>query len=216
MPDISVIICTHNPRPDYLRRVLDALKANTLPIERWELLLIDNASKERLAGAWDLSWHPRARHIREDKAGLNFARMRGFAEAQGKIAVFVDDDNVLAHDWLEHALEIFRQWERVGASGGMTKAVYGTTPPPWLPPLAKNLAVGAPQDRTGVVARGGLIWGAGLAVRCSAWRALVDSGFTFAGTDRVGDALVSSGDVELCHALQIAGWDIRYCADLRL
>jgi len=76
--------------------------------------------------------------------------------------------------------------------------------------------VGTPQDRTGVVARGGLIWGAGLAVRCGAWRALIDSGFTFAGTDRIRDALVSSGDLELCHALQIAGWDIHYCADLRL
>ena len=62
---ISVIICTHNPRPDYLRRVLDALKAQTLPKERWELLLIDNASNEPLSGEWDLSWHPHARHIRE-------------------------------------------------------------------------------------------------------------------------------------------------------
>ena len=45
MISISAIICTHNPRPDYLRRVLDALKAQTLPKEQWELLLIDNASK---------------------------------------------------------------------------------------------------------------------------------------------------------------------------
>jgi hypothetical protein len=48
-----------------LRRVLDALKAQTLPKEQWELLLIDNASKEPLAESWDLSWHPHARHIRE-------------------------------------------------------------------------------------------------------------------------------------------------------
>jgi len=40
MIPVSVIICTHNPRPDYLQRVLDALKAQTLPKENWELLLM--------------------------------------------------------------------------------------------------------------------------------------------------------------------------------
>ena len=43
--DFSVIICTHNPRSDYLRRVLDALKAQTLLREQWELLLIDNGPR---------------------------------------------------------------------------------------------------------------------------------------------------------------------------
>jgi glycosyltransferase involved in cell wall biosynthesis len=40
---VSVVICTHNSRRGYLVRVLDALKAQTLPREQWELLLIDNA-----------------------------------------------------------------------------------------------------------------------------------------------------------------------------
>ena len=83
--NLSVIICTHNPRKDYLTRVLQALKAQTLPKDQWELLLIDNASDQELARSWDLSWHPHGRHIREDKTGLNFARARGFAEAQGEI-----------------------------------------------------------------------------------------------------------------------------------
>lgn len=47
-PDISVVICTHNPREDYLRRTLEALRIQTLAKERWELLLIDNASKQPL------------------------------------------------------------------------------------------------------------------------------------------------------------------------
>ena len=37
---LSVIICTHNPRSDYLRRVLKALSEQTLLKERWEMLLI--------------------------------------------------------------------------------------------------------------------------------------------------------------------------------
>src|SRR5260221_12668969 len=104
--ECSVIICTHNPRPDYLRRVLDALRAQTLPKEQWELLLIDNASKEPLAWAWDLSWHPQARNLREDEPGLTPARLRGIRESTSNLLLFVDADNVLAPDNLAVALRL--------------------------------------------------------------------------------------------------------------
>jgi glycosyltransferase involved in cell wall biosynthesis len=45
---ISVIICTHNPREDYLRQTLAAWRAQTLPTAQGELRLIDNASKRNL------------------------------------------------------------------------------------------------------------------------------------------------------------------------
>ncbi len=47
---ISAIICTHNPRPHYLRRVLEALNRQTLDKGEWELLLVDNASRQPLRG----------------------------------------------------------------------------------------------------------------------------------------------------------------------
>ena len=97
----------------------------------------------------------------------------------------------------------------------MTVPVYEQEPPDWLPPLAMNLAVGRPQAST-VVRSGGFLWGAGLAVRGEAWANLVNTGFRFLGTDRSGGTLVSSGDAELCHALQIAGWQIWYCERLKL
>ena len=37
VPEISVTICTRKSREDHLNRVLDALKGQTLPIDRWEL-----------------------------------------------------------------------------------------------------------------------------------------------------------------------------------
>jgi glycosyltransferase involved in cell wall biosynthesis len=46
---ISVITCTHNPRQDYLDKVLTALKAQTLSLDQWEYLLVDNASNQLLA-----------------------------------------------------------------------------------------------------------------------------------------------------------------------
>ena len=55
MQPISVIICSLNPRSDYLRRVLDSLQGQTLPASKWELLLVDNGSDYPLADSWDLS-----------------------------------------------------------------------------------------------------------------------------------------------------------------
>ena len=58
-PELSVILCTHNPRAAFLAETLAGLRAQTLPPERWELLVVDNASNQPLVP--DLAWHPRAR-----------------------------------------------------------------------------------------------------------------------------------------------------------
>jgi len=102
--EISVIICAHDPGPRYLRRVLEALRAQTLPMEDWELLLVDTRPRSPLAAVWDLSWHPRARHVQEGELGIAAARRAGLRSAAADLIVFVDDDNVLAPDYLETGL----------------------------------------------------------------------------------------------------------------
>jgi glycosyltransferase involved in cell wall biosynthesis len=139
---VSAIICTHNPRPDYLRRVLDALKAQTLLKEQWELLLIDNASKEPLAKSCDLSWHPQARHISEDELGLTPARLRGIAEAEGGLLVFIDDDNILTPDYLEYAATIPGSYSHIGVFGaGTLEPEFEEEPEPAVRPWLHMLAL---------------------------------------------------------------------------
>ncbi len=48
---VSVVIPTHNPRKDYLARVVDALRGQTLSKDLWELLIVDNGSRVPLAAA---------------------------------------------------------------------------------------------------------------------------------------------------------------------
>jgi len=149
-------------------RALDGLKAQTFPKDQWELLLIDNASKEPLAGRWDLSWHPQARHIREDKLGLASARLRGIEESEAELLLFVDDDNVLAADYCQKLCQIAGRFPQLGCVGaGQIEPEYEITPSPrltaYLPLLAlrtvsKVVWSNTPED--------GLIpYGAGLAVR---------------------------------------------------
>lgn len=165
---ISVITCTHNPRIDYLRRVLDALDAQTLPKEQWELLLIDNASKEKLANVWDLSWHPRGKIIREDNIGLTSARLRGIKESEGKLLVFVDDDNVPNVDYLANAARLAAEWPMLGAFGASISGEFETPPPDWIVPYLECLAI-RELDRDYWCNLGGispaLPCGAGLCVR---------------------------------------------------
>ncbi|MCY7333507.1 MAG: glycosyltransferase family 2 protein [Pseudanabaena sp. CAN_BIN31] len=139
--EISVILCTHNPNRVYIARVLEALQSQTLPSELWELLIVDNASDRILASEIDLSWHPYARHIREDKLGLTPARLRGIQEAKAEILIFVDDDNILELNYLKTAWQIGKEFPFLGAWGGQTIPQFEEIPPEWTKPYWIALAI---------------------------------------------------------------------------
>ena len=199
---LSVIVCTHNPRPDYLRRALDALRAQTLAMDQWELILIDNCSDTPIEERFDLSWHPDGRHVREAELGLTPARLRGIREAKGEYLVFVDDDNLLAPDYCEVLLQLRERFAQIGCFGaGVIEPEFEVVPQPdvepYLPSLALRSAEKAawsnnPQDRV-------IPWGAGLAVHRDVAACYLN---TVAGCpirrrlDRSGSSLVSGGDEE--------------------
>lgn len=199
--ELSVIIPTHNPRPDYLRRTLNALEKQTLPLNRWELLLIDNASATPLASKYGADWHPHARWVREEELGLTPARLRGISEAQAELLVLVDDDNILAPTYLQSALDISREYPWLGAFGALhIHPEYEEQPAPELERYLYMLALRS-GDRDLFANLGTLTsatpYGAGLCVRAEVGRALAREkqrgGVMF---DRKGKDLFSSGDLE--------------------
>src|SRR5207244_4152321 len=116
---LSVIIPTHNPTARRFERTLKGLKAQTLDYSSWELLVVDNATPDReYVAGFDLSWHPNARIIREEKLGLTAARLAGIKASLGEYLIFVDDDNVLDPDYLKHVEAIFKCNLKLGAVGG--------------------------------------------------------------------------------------------------
>ena len=152
-----------------MRRVLEALRSQALPFEKWELLLIDNASFEHLEPVWDISWHPNARHVRENELGLAHARECGMREAAAEILVFVDDDNVLNSDYLSEVVKIGRKWPRLGIWGSNSISGEFEFPPPsnvlaYLPYLALRDA-GTVCWSNVATCRQALPCGAGLCVR---------------------------------------------------
>jgi hypothetical protein len=201
---LSVVICSHNPRPAYLVRVLDALRTQSLPFENWELLLIDNASKDGLASQFDIGWHPRGRHVREEQIGLTAARVRGIRESFGDIIVFVDDDNLLAPDYLEQTLRISESWPALGAWGGQCIPEFEQRPAEWTRRYWNWIALcEVDRDRWSNLATdtAAMPYGAGMCVRrCVAnhYQLKLGRDPNRPTLDRTGDLLIAGGDTDMC------------------
>lgn len=226
---VSVIICTHNPRREYLEEVLAAMAAQTLAKSDWELLIVDNASKEILSNQLDLSWHHQARCIREKTLGLTAARLCGFREAQSDILVFADDDNVLAPDYLEQTLKIFQQHTSLGAIGGKSLPRFEVAPESWLADINPPLGIRDLGDEVKVCSWNSLTAkrqypsfapiGAGLAIRrvaAAVYANRVTGNQTRLAFGRTGKKLISGEDNDIVMTLLAEGWDVGYFPELRL
>jgi glycosyltransferase involved in cell wall biosynthesis len=221
--DISVIICTHNPRPDYLQRTLAALKLQTLPLERWEFLLVDNASQPPVAQQYDLAWHPHGRHISETTLGLTPARLRGIAESRAQWLVFVDDDNLLAPDYLARVLAIAASHPRLAVFGaGKLRPEFEISPPPELKNLLSLLAlrdVDAPRWGSNPKDAANLPCGAGLCARretAAQFARLVEQLKTGVVLGRKGGELFSHEDDLFSWAAAGAGMDFGVFPELQI
>ena len=221
MLDISVVICSHNPRPDYLHRVLESLQRQTLSPHQWELLLVDNASDKPLAAEWDLSWHANGRHVLESELGLSAARLSGMRMSAANIIVFVDDDNVLDPGYLSTALGIARAWPNLGTWGsGSTLPEFEVEPSVSLQGFLPSLALReTPVARWGnVLAQEATPWGAGLCMRRKVAEAYLrrweESSFRIG--DRKGKSLLGGGDVEISFVARDIGFGTGVFPELKL
>jgi GT2 family glycosyltransferase len=221
-PLISVILCTHNPREDYLLRTLDALKHQTLARDQWEFLLVDNASTKPVSDQHDVSWHPFGRHVREDTIGLTHARIRGIRDSSGPLLVFVDDDNILDRKYLETAVDIADKWFCLGVWGGNIDAEFETEPSTEVKPYLVWIAV-IPVTRTHFTSEYSapcpLPVGAGMCVRrtvAEKWAHNVIQSPTRLDLDRKGESLASCGDVDLRNEAIACGLGLAMFPELSL
>lgn len=221
MPSISVAICTHNPRLDYLSRVLEALKVQTLPFSDWELLLIDNASATPVSESVDLGWHPNARIISESELGIAAARLRTMREFTGELLIFFDDDNVMAGDYLERCSELFVKRPDLGAVSGCLMPEYESPPPEWFAPYESWIAVRRITKSTWsnfLDSRSEPVTAGMCLRRCVATafiKATVDNPIMRV-LDRRGSSLLSGEDVAIAKTAMKLGYSVGQFAELRI
>lgn len=98
MPTVSAAVCTRN-RTRMLWRALSALATQSKrPIE---IIVVDNAPDSDESQRMIEAEFPFVRYLREEAPGLDFARNRALREAVGDIVAFLDDDVVVAENWID-------------------------------------------------------------------------------------------------------------------
>lgn len=220
--ELSVVLPAHDPRLDVLARVLEGLRRQTLHPGRWELLVVDNRSTPPLAPALDLAWHPAARVLREETLGLTPARCTGFRAAAGEFIVLVDDDNVLAPDYLETALQIAGECPRLGAWGGSVSPRFERpdhAPPLSLYPLLTLRVVDRDLWSNDPDHHASTPWGAGLCVRrhvAAAYVRRLEEDERGLALDLKGRELVYGGDTEIAYTACDMGLEKGIFGALRL
>ena len=119
--EVSVVVATYN-RARLLHTLLEDLAAQTLASDRFDLVLVDDGSREPVRPFVEkLSLPYRVQLIEQPNAGQASARDRGIRAATGRVVVIVDDDMALVPGFLEAHLR---------AHDGGADVVMGLIEPP--------------------------------------------------------------------------------------
>lgn len=131
--EISVIVPTRDRAP-MLRRCLEGMARQDLDRGKFEVLVVDNGSRDETAQVVDeLRSHAGLAFqlLHEPRPGLHRGRHCGMNAARTERLVFVDDDIIPEPSWLGAILEAFTSG---GARlvGGRNLPDWGASPPTWL------------------------------------------------------------------------------------
>ncbi|NJP06008.1 MAG: glycosyltransferase family 2 protein [Chloroflexaceae bacterium] len=130
---ISAIICTQN-RADYLQKALQSLVDQTLDQEQYEIIVVDNASKDHTRQVVEsFATEPHVQYIYEPVLGLSRARNTGAHHARGTYIAYLDDDAIAVPGWLVNIVDMFETFQPTpGGVGGKSIPIWEAPPPPWL------------------------------------------------------------------------------------
>lgn len=107
---LSVIICTYN-RAGFLRQVLESLRNQTMAQSEFEIILIDDGSSDDTRETVESfrSLLP-LKYFFQRNAGLASAKNHGIFAAQGRVLLFLDDDDITMPSLLEEHMRTHRSY----------------------------------------------------------------------------------------------------------
>jgi glycosyltransferase involved in cell wall biosynthesis len=198
-PFVSVIIPVFEDRGG-LAVALEALARQTYPASRFEVIVVDNAS--RAPPAEVVGRFPFAQLGHEPRPGSYSARNRGLTLAQGEIFAFTDADCEPAEDWLERGVARVLEGGRV-VVGGLIQARPRKPGRP-TPTELYDIIYGYQHRRSIERTRGCYT------ANVIAPRAAFDEAGPFDSN------LLSGGDYDWSRRAAAAGFKVVYCEDVRV
>lgn len=131
---ISAIISTYN-REKYLPDLLQSLTEQSLGLDKFEILLVNNNSSDNTEAISKKfkEDHPNVKfhYFLETQQGLSYARNRGIAESKGEYLVFVDDDAIMCNEYLEVVADYFDAHPETEGIGGKILIQFEGEKPDW-------------------------------------------------------------------------------------
>lgn len=192
MIEATVIVAARNAERGVVR-LLEALEAQTLERSRFEVIVVDDGSRDGTAEV--ARRHGLARVIQAPTSrGAYAARNRAIAEASGAVIAVTDADCRPAEDWLEAGLS---ELDVLGSDlvGGRIEV-----PLPARPTLAEVLEFARFFDQEHAVEVLGITSTSNLFVR----------GGVIAAIGPFNERMVSGGDAEFTKRATAAGFTLRY------
>jgi glycosyltransferase involved in cell wall biosynthesis len=136
---VSVIIPTYN-RSGLLERTVESLLAQNYPADRFEIILVDNASTDDTPHviARLVALNACVRRMKEPRRGAHFARNAGATVSLGEILYFTDDDMIADPNLLATIVVPFSMDANIGAATGRVLPKWETEPPVWVLTHCRN------------------------------------------------------------------------------
>lgn len=134
---ISVIVPTYN-NATILSSSLKTWTNQTMSITDYEVLVVDNNSKDRTADLIHdiIKEVANIHYVKESKPGATNARHAGARVAKGDILVFADDDGLYNHECLEVIRDTFARNQEVEAIACKIDILWDKQAPDWIAPYA--------------------------------------------------------------------------------
>jgi len=134
-PFVSVIIPVLNEERT-IRECLTSLIKMDYPVERREILVVDNGSTDRTA---EIVKSFPIQYLQEELRGSAAARNKGIKASRGEIVAFTDADCVVTTGWLWELVRAFDE-EGVGGVAGEVVAYPPRTPAEWYAARVRHLS----------------------------------------------------------------------------
>jgi glycosyltransferase involved in cell wall biosynthesis len=113
----SVIIPTYN-RVDSLRNILQALTKQNYPLDQFEVLVVDDGSKDDTSSIANEKFPFAFQYFRQTNQGATVARNHAADQARGDVLIFLDDDIAVVPEFIS-AFAAAHQQDRVVAVGNL-------------------------------------------------------------------------------------------------
>ena len=197
-PHVSVIVPVFNQSAGLIQ-CLDALGRQSCPNESYEVIVVDNGSRDEMARVREM--YPGVKFAHEDKPGSYASRNCGARHARGKLFAFTDADCIPDETWIEHGSKALVDNPAVGIVGGRI-CLFAED--------SNHLTAAELHQSVLAFRQESYVQGLRFALTCN----LFTRRDLFEHTGGFEERLFSGGDAEWCQRVHSSGGEILYAEDV--